>query len=224
MATKKTPAKKTAAKKAPAKKAAAKKKGGDPRNKRPGRTTPPTPPAAPAGPTSAKAWKGKKSKKPYELALPSGNVCLVRAVGMESFLKGGLIPNSLLGLVQGALDKAKSGNEITKEDEDQFMETLMGDQQKIDDMFRLIDEVTLATVVEPEVHRVPTKDDGNGVQVRDPDAMDDDLLYVEDVDTDDKMHIFNVVVGGTDDYESFRDEAAERLAALGDGQGDSPTA
>lgn len=217
----KSPAKKTAAKKAPAKKAAAKKKGGDPRSKQgPGRTAPP---AVPAGPTSAKAWKGKKSKKPYELALPSGNVCLVRAVGMESFLKGGLIPNSLLSLVQGALDKAKAGNELTKADEDAFMETLMGDQQKIDDMFRLIDEVTLATVVEPEVHRVPTKT-VDGKEVRDPDAMDDDLLYVEDVDTDDKMHIFNVVVGGTDDYESFRDEAAERLAAVGDGQGDSPAA
>lgn len=224
---KKTPAKKTAAKKAPAKKAAAKKKSGNPANQPPRRVRRAAEQAAPAGPTSAKAWKGKKSKKPHELALPSGNVCLVRRVGMESFIRGGMIPNSLLGIVEGALNQAKAGQEMTKDDEERFLREIMDDPTKADDMFNLVDAVTVAVVVEPEVLAVPmtTKMIGGvATQVQDDDAMDDDLLYVIDVDMEDKMEIFNFVVGGTDDYESFRGEAAERLASLDDGQGDPSAA
>lgn len=145
----------------------------------------------PAKPTPANQWKKASAGTP--LQVPSGNTALVRNSGMQVFLTKGLIPNSLLPIVR----KAMSGKEpeINLDDitEDQLA-----------DMVTLFDAITVHCVVEPAVLPVPA--DG---EVRDSEA-----LYVDDVDFDDKMFIFQWVVGGTRDLEQFRKEQAASMESL----------
>ena len=57
--------------------------------------------------TSAKAWKGKQQAGELELALPSGNTCLVRRLQPEAFLTSGLIPDELSKMVTEAIRSKK---------------------------------------------------------------------------------------------------------------------
>lgn len=202
----------------PSKPSNAKKKGG--------RTTAKKTPAAP---TSAAAWKNKKKTQPHPVNLPSGNVCLVKRVGMESFLRSGMIPNSLLGIVEGAMKKAQGGKPMTDEDQKQSLQEIASDPEKLGDMFDLVDAVCVSVIIEPQVRAAvwTTQDYNNnlctldkvGEEILDEDR-DEELLYIDEVDADDKMHIFNYVSGGADDFEKFRSEAGERLEASGLGEGD----
>lgn len=183
--------------------------------------------------STAKSWKGKRKNAPVDLNLPSGNTCLVRRTGMLAFLQSGLIPNSLLGLVQDAMDKASKGKSMSKKDEQKMLDDLMADPTKLAEMFSMIDRVTVDVVVEPPVRMgVWTQqdqlaglcDEADVGQIIEEDDRDEDTLYVDEVDDEDKWAIYNFVVGGTDDFESFREEAAERLAAVDDGEGASTEA
>ena len=142
-------------------------------------------------PTTATQWKQAAQGKPLEV--PSGNTALVRNVGMEVFLRRGLVPNSLLGFVRTAM----TGKEVELKVED-----ITEDQ--LADMIALFDAVVVYCVVEPKVLPVPA--DG---EERDPAA-----LYVDEVDFDDKQFIFQWVVGGTRDLEKFRAEQAASLESI----------
>ena len=49
-------------------------------------------------------------------------------------------------------------------------------------------------------------------------AKDDDLLYVDEVEDEDKMFIFQWTTGGTADIATFRQQASTSLAAVASGQ------
>jgi hypothetical protein len=172
------------------------------------RTTPKKVKPQNLAPTPASSWKGKAQILPHPLPLPSGNVCMVKRVGMESFLKGGVIPNSLLGVVQESMDNARKGKTMTKAQEVKLTKQISNDPQQLEDMLTLVDEVVLQVVVEPEVLRPPEEDSDE--------ERDEDSLYVDEVDINDKMFIFNYVVGGSNDSARFREEAEQRVAALDD--------
>lgn len=138
--------------------------------------------------TPVSEWK--QGKGPVPLELPSGNTCLVQPVGMEAFIKQGFIPNSLLPLVQQSLQ----GKNISDADTDKLMSTALQDPEKLRDIFDVADAVTVYCVVEPQVHPAPT----------DESLREEDKLYVDELDLDDKMFIFNFAVGGSRDLEAFR--------------------
>lgn len=157
--------------------------------------------------TSAREWKSS-SRTPVELELPSGNVCLAINKGMKVFLQEGNVPNSLMGIVQGAIDGAEGGKTKQK-----FQEA--GDDPKlIGDMMHLMDALVVTCVREPVIMPVPKKEDGTWDEA----AKDPDLLYIDDVDMEDKMFIFQWCVGGTSDVEQFRKEYAANLASLSSGE------
>jgi hypothetical protein len=133
-------------------------------------------------PTSVSSWK----KAGHDFAVPSGNVCRVRRRSLDVFLKTGRIPNSLMPWVQKAI-QGKAETDINKED-------LSIDQVK--DMMEFIDIVVLDTVLEPKVYPVPP--DG---EERDP-----ELLYVDEVDFDDKAAIFEFSVKGVGRFKSGYEE------------------
>jgi hypothetical protein len=170
-----------------------------------GRVTPPKSKEV----TSASEWK-KQAGKPLEL--PSGKVCLARNPGMKPMLSAGLIPNSLIPIVTEALSRGGSpSGGASKQDEaieKQLTEQLKTDPKLLVDMMDAIDAVTVYCVIQPKVHPVPMKekvDELGGVTlIEDPAAKDDDLLYVDEVDFDDKTFIFNWAVGGSRDLERFR--------------------
>jgi hypothetical protein len=146
---------------------------------------------SPAKPTPVAEWKQQAQGKPLEV--PSGKTALVRNPGMEVFLRRGLIPNSLMPIVR----KAMSGKEPELN-----LEDITEDQ--LQDMVSLFDAITVYCVVEPKVLPVPA----------DNEERREDVLYVDEVDFEDKQFIFQWVVGGTRDVEKFRAEQKVSLESL----------
>lgn len=169
-------------------------------------------------PTSASAWKAKAAEG-YELTVPSGNVALVRPVGMQAFLDQGLIPNSLREIAMEAI-KGKKAPEINTEDLD---------TEQITNMMQLFDSVTVYCVLQPEVLPVPLwteEDQAEGLcgedQVGQPvpykQREEVDALWVDDVIMEDKQFIFQFACGGTRSVEQFREEYARSLERVSGGK------
>lgn len=148
-------------------------------------------------PTSVSSWK-KQAQSPL-LTLPSGNVMRVRKIGLQALMKTGIMPNSLMSYADKAVQKGKK-QEVT----DQDMVAILQDEKQVKEIATFMDEVTILCAEEPAVHRLPEE----GVE------KDDDLLYVDEVDEEDKMFLFQVVTGGTTDVETFRAEHAGNVAAV----------
>lgn len=138
------------------------------------------------------------------LPLPSGlTVKVHNSGGLRAFVSSGMIPNSLMGLVQNAINK---GQEPSEEEIAKLIgvdsENLNTDA--IDDMLKMTDSVVCEVVVDPEVFPKPADDE----------ERDEDLLYVDEMDDEDKAFIFQWVTGGTRDIEQFRREQGTSLDSL----------
>lgn len=163
--------------------------------------------AEPKQATPVSQWK-----KNWALEVPSGNICLVRSVGLQTFVAMGVIPNSLAPLLLGTGDRSV----------DQAVSKIQSDPQALRDYMTLVDEVTLKCVVEPEITEVPfCAECSNPVNhpnhpmfrgaeqghVYVSGERDPEKFYVDEVDENDKSFIFQaVVMGGTKDVEQFREE------------------
>lgn len=145
--------------------------------------------------TSPQAWRGRQGA---ELKLPSGNVCLVRNPGMKAFLKSGVIPDPLVGLVRQAI----SGD--TEFDPKQFLQT----DEDLEMLFDTLNNVLVEVVMQPKVLPPPEDSEGKIIPL---DARDQSKLYADEVDMDDKVFIFQFAVGGTKDLEKFRQEQTAML-------------
>lgn len=162
--------------------------------------------------TETSEWKS--SSQGVDLQVPSGKTCKVRRKPMDSFIRRGIIPNSLLPIVRAAI----KGEDMDK------MEMGDLDEQQVIDMFALYDAVVCDCVVAPKVYPIPhytAKDAAEGrcseeVVGKEIDIEDrnQDFLYVDEVDQDDKVFIYNFVTGGTRDLESFRSEQAAAMERL----------
>ena len=146
------------------------------------------------------------------LDVPSGKTALVRPVGMDVFMQRGMIPNSLMPLVTKAMSENKP---MTMADIGEV------DESKMRDVLDLIDDVACFVVRQPKVHRAPRYNEENaptpeevGQVIPFEEREDQTLLYVDEVDMDDKMFIFQFSVGGTRDLERFREQQAAIVPSL----------
>lgn len=184
--------------------------------KKPGRSGNPAKKA-----TTAKGWKRNKGE---EIELPSGNVALVKRPGPQALLSKGILPDTLMPIVQQAI---KSGKGLKGDD----VGNLLKDPEALVHMLDAMDRLLVEVVVEPAVHYhrklvVQDKDsaaEDEWVVIPETDRDRDAFIYTDDVDEDDKMFIFNYAVGGTRDLETFRREHTARLGDLSDGAGDEDT-
>ena len=176
--------------------------------------------------STAKSWKSK-SKQGADLELPSGNVALVKPLKPEAFLQGGMIPDPLSGMVSKAINSKKGLPPSAVAD-------IANDPTKIAAAMEMFDRVLCYVVVEPAVVMAPTcieLVDGEpcGLALVDTVHFDasnpkqhkaiepernEDLLYADMVDMEDKMFIFNWCVGGTKDVAGFRDELASSVGTV----------
>jgi len=140
-----------------------------------------------------KKWKKQGKSTTQELEVPSGNICLVDRQMLDSMLSAGKIPSMLVGLVQKAIESNEEFDVMTYNWSD---EELTG-------VFQLIDSTIVSHVKEPQVQPVPEDE-----KDRDP-----DLLYVDEVDFDDKAFIFQFVIGGTASLAKFRSESPRTVAS-----------
>lgn len=163
----------------------------------------------PVQPTEARSWK----KPGAILTLPSGNVLRVKNPGIMAMAHKGLIPNSLMTLIMGSVQK---GNEVKAEE-------IFDSNIEISDMFEMMDSAIMLMAVDPEIHPVPVWEDEDvlaencrqsqlGEQA--DSKKDDALVYIDDVPEEDKMFIWQWATGGTADVEQFRRESSNMLAGL----------
>lgn len=145
-------------------------------------------------PTSASEWKKRSQTVGRDLPLPSGNVCRIRRISIDTFLRKGLIPNALMPIVQQSLQGQKP--------DEQAVMTALQDAGKLQEMFDLYDTVVLEVVLEPKVCPVPPREA----------IRDESLLYVDEVDFEDKIAIFEAAVSGVSVLQPFRAEEAPTVA------------
>lgn len=165
--------------------------------------------------TSVSDWKSGANTGLKPIELPSGKWAKLRKVSLQTMLQTGQIPNVLMGPVRKALGGRKQDldpNELSK---------VMGDPQGLMEMFKLVDDITVKAFVEPKLHPLPYLTNEKTGQVITDEAnqpilgdKDPTLLYVDEVDLDDKMFIFHWIVGGSSDLEQFRNEQARGVESL----------
>lgn len=131
--------------------------------------------------------------------LPSGENVRLKSMGsMKAFLKSGLIPNDLMTIIQTSISTGKAP------DMSSMIRADGVDVKMLDDMLVLMDNVVLEVLVEPKVHAVPEDDTDR----------DEEVLYIDEIDEEDKMFMFQWATGGTHDLERFRKESASTLDKL----------
>jgi hypothetical protein len=168
----------------------------------------------------------KKRRKGTPLALPSGLVVKARRVQLRTYLATGNVPNPLLEIVQEALQKGQEAD----------ISAIVGagpdgdgvDMEQVNAMFELVEALVMEMVVEPKVHPLPEliDEDEEVVEEDDPrysdmleEAKDEDLVYIDDFDEEDKMFLFQWATGGTSDIATFREEAGAGMDAMAAKQG-----
>jgi len=167
--------------------------------------------------TSASEWIKDTDVKGRPLEVPSGKMCLVhKPEGLKAFMQDGSVPNFLLPILASALEgKHRSVEDLSDELD------LSSSPDRLAQVFELADRTAINCVIEPKVHPVPRYEDGPraGEVIPPHERPDDDKLYVDYITDEDKWFIFNYVMSGQTDLETFRAQLAENVAALQSGEG-----
>lgn len=152
-------------------------------------------------PGQTKKYGLGRATNAIELDLPSGNTCLVIRPGVQGLIKHGLLDSldTLTSLVQINHIDSKDPKAMAKAVND-----FAQDPKKILEASRIIDQVLCYVVHEPKVLMPPESD-----SERDPGS-----LYADEVDEEDKLFIFQYVVGGTRDIESFREQSKKLMDGI----------
>jgi hypothetical protein len=151
-----------------------------------------------------------------DLECPSGQVCLVRRIDPMQLLADGVLSKSdmLTALVdqKHVSKKAKGGRNSAKSQEmsnEMVMKQALKDPKKMQELVDVVNAVTLATVIKPELHPVPEDEEdripGN--------------VYIDSVDINDKMFIVQYAFAGHRDAAKFRRELQQSVERLADGEG-----
>jgi hypothetical protein len=162
----------------------------------------------PLTPTSARAWK--KASADTDLPLPSGHVCRVKRPGLPKLLSEKLLPDMLTPIAQKAVDAGMEGMPKMDDLRETFTQPEM-----MTALFEATDRIAAYCVLEPHVeYHMRKKEAGQADQIQESykpeweeipaDERDPDVLYTDDIEFNDKMFIFQFVVGGSRDLEEFR--------------------
>lgn len=164
-------------------------------------------PQPPESKYAADAWLNGGVGGQEDLVVPSGQTCLVSRPGLEGLIRAGVLRNvdSLSAIVSAKHIKKSKKGQPDKVD----AESILKDPEALESIIHTVDKVVVHCVIMPQIHMAP-----NDVTLRQP-----GVVYTDMVGLEDKMFIFNFVVGGTRDLESFRgglDSAVGGLEAVED--------
>lgn len=171
--------------------------------------------------STAKTWKSKASQG-EDVELPSGNVCYMKRPGLPELLARGLMPDSLTGAAQRAIDAGKTGKKKKTQDEAlrDFEAEALSDPRKRVELFDTFDRIAAFCVLKPELrfYKYEDPEDGPVGEIIPAEDRDEDVLYTDDVDFEDKVFIFYFVAGGTRDLEQFRREWTQSVDDVSTGK------
>lgn len=154
----------------------------------------------------ATTWgKNKGKTKGHPITVPSGQTCLVKRPGVEGLIELGLLDkvDSLTGLVDQKHIKRVKGEKTVDVD------TLAKDKESLMMVLKTVNEIVVHVVLEPQVLPVPVAGEDGTIPERDNDAV-----YVDDVDLEDKMFIFQYAIGGSKDLEKFRQQSKQDVGSV----------
>lgn len=159
---------------------------------------------------AATSWGSAAGEFATDLEVPSGQLCRVRRPGVQRLIEAGVISSmdSLSGLVQNVLLPGAEGKPQVD------TKKVLENPQAIDSMLHVVDRVVCHTVIAPTVVMAPN----------DVTSRQDGVIYTDMIDLEDKLFIFQFVVGGTRDLEQFREESSAALGGVHSGEGDEDPA
>lgn len=173
--------------------------------------------------TSASGWRTDSPDEyaPVNLALPSGNVALVRRMRPEMLIDGGMIPDPLMPIVQKAIDTKRGVKPKA------VLDSIATDTKQMFAMVKMMDNVVEYCVIEPKVSAPPVCENCEqyfeegahrkgkpGYHPYNEEPRDPDKLYVDNVSLDDKAFIFQWAAGGPEEYAGFRSESNGDVGAV----------
>jgi len=139
-----------------------------------------------------------------DLVLPSGQRCLAQRPGPEGLMAAGLLDD--LDMLAGALPKASGAGKPSTPKFDP--EVVMADPAMMRQAMALINRVTVFVVVKPEIT----------IEPEDPRDKELGKIYPSSISLEDRMFLFNWVVGGTSNLEQFRQQLDESVASVESGE------
>lgn len=151
-------------------------------------------------------WRSNKIGIAEDVVMPSGDIALVRRPGIEGLIKEGIL-NEVDGLT--SIVSSEFLTEDTAGTKQVDGEKLMRSPEDLMKVLMVADKVIIATVVLPRVTPVPADNEDGTPAERDPEA-----LYPDQIGLEDKMFIFNYVVGGSRDVASFREGSQAAVGVL----------
>lgn len=140
--------------------------------------------------TPASDWK--KDAEGTLMELPSGKVARLRRRSIFALMKAGQIPNELRAIVQNFISSPQGARAVAGEN--------------FEAMFQLIDVVAKACFVYPKL-----VDEGEN-------ELDDDEVYVSDIEFDDKLYVYLWSAGEVSSLEAFREEQNSSISTAFDGK------
>lgn len=147
---------------------------------------------------SLREWRERRRTREegLEITLPSGLSARIRAVGVDTFLMSGHIPDSLTPIIAEAVNTG-----IAQLPE---LDTV----QATRDYLQLLDALAKTAFVSPKVVDRPQADNE---------------ISPEDIDVGDKMWVLGFLGRPADALKSFRQEQTANVAGVGDAEGNPQT-
>ena len=170
------------------------------------------------------AWGGGNE---FDFTTPSGQLCRLRRMDPVALLGEGLLdkldfltsmvvsdhlPNAKKTALERAKEaKAKVGTAGMTEEEKEaeknskVMEEIFQDPKRMQELVKTLDKVLVAVTIKPEILAIPEVFENNRVE---------GAIYTDHIDFNDKMAIFNRMMKGVKDLESFREDAVESVGSV----------
>lgn len=161
-------------------------------------------PGDPGDKYAPNAWLASGVGQMEDLTVPSGQTCLVRRPGLEGLIKAGVLRNvdNLSAIVnERHVKKSKKGAQSSVN-----VDSILQDPQALESIMHTVDKAVCYCVVKPEIVMAP-----NDITLR-----EQGVVYTDMIDIEDKMFIFNFVVGGTRDLETFRGGLNDAVGGVDD--------
>jgi len=165
----------------------------------------------PVTPSAVAAFK--KHKEGELVRLPSGLSAQVTRPGIQTFLKAGVLPDALRGVIEPAI---RRGQGMRPQDEKELAQKASQDPKFLEELVRCYDVIVHQTWQAPRVllHEREVADGWEIIPEHERDPMQ---LYTDEIDFDDKAFTFNFAVGGVRDLKRFRQQFAEHVDAVSPG-------
>lgn len=174
-----------------------------------------------------------------DLDLPSGGKVQVRSIEIEDLIEmdildqmdalGATVQTDHIERVRGTKKPSdRQPKKLTKAEQEQKSDAavfdLMKDKKKFAALKKSIDRVVSRSVIQPKVALAYTVEstlvDGTEkivyVPHDDSTERDDSLIWTDQLQFTDKMHIFGAVLPGGDELKSFREGSGEAVGDLAD--------